>query len=132
MKGLFISFAFFAVMVLICARAYTGAVGDNLNFGDFLYCFSDLPFDVADDWAGFARVIEEARELVSALGNFNWGSGNIFERIAAFVELIARLLTTPIKFVVAVVEFVLHFAINFQTLCQRLFSFFFGFKPTTS
>lgn len=130
MKGLFISFGFVIALILIVARAYTGEVGNNLNFGDFLYCFSNLPFDVADDWADFARIIQEAREFFQLATQGLWYGDDFIDKLGNFFSGIAGLIVTPFKFVQAVITLLFHILVDFQVLVQRLFFFFFGFQPS--
>lgn len=129
MKGLFISFGFLIACILIVARAYTGEFGNNLTFGDFLYCFSNLPFDVAEDWADFARIIQEAREFFQLATQGLWYGDDFIDRIGNFFSGIAGLIVTPFKFVQSVITLLFHILVDFQVLVQRLFFFFFGFQP---
>ncbi len=124
MRGLFITFGFGAVFFLIIARVYLGEAGDNLGFADIMYLFSDLPFDIGEEWIKISEVLSGFRTAGEAILDF---SANPIEAIKAIFNLLVmpvRLLQTLVRVVVAVV-------VDFTTIVRRFFAFFFGLSSVT-
>lgn len=124
MRGLFITFGFGAVFFLIIARVYLGEAGDNLGFADIMYLFSDLPFDIGEEWTKISEVLSGFRTAGEAILDF---SANPIEAIKAIFNLLVmpvRLLQTLVRVVVAVV-------VDFTTIVRRFFAFFFGLSSVT-
>lgn len=124
MRGLFITFAFGAVFFLIIARVYLGEAGANLGFADVMYLFSDLPFDIADEWSKISEILSGFRTAGEAILDFG---ANPFEAVKAIFNLLVmpiRLLQTFVRVVVAVI-------VDFMTIVRRFFAFFFGLSSIT-
>lgn len=130
MKHLLFFFGFGAALFLIVARAYTGPFGDNLGIADLMYCFTDLPFDIGEEWSNWLSFVQSGTDLLSAVvGSFK-SSNNILTILKNFFTSIYNLITFPFNFLQGIVSFLVKVFVDFLTIFSRFAWFFFGLSSS--